>query len=51
MESDSEQSLKHDFLLEKFETFGISRMERKLVILKHVSCELIWATFQLNIKN
>jgi hypothetical protein len=51
MESDLEQWLKHDFLLEKYETFGILGMERKFIILKHVSHELIQATFQLNIKN
>jgi hypothetical protein len=41
--------LKHDFLLEKFETFGILGMER--CISKHVSHELIHVVSQLNIKN
>jgi len=39
------------FLLEKSKTFGISRMERKFSISKHVSHELIHATFQLNTRN
>ncbi len=39
------------FLLEKSKTSRISRMERKFSISKHVSHELIRATFQLNTRN